>query len=111
MNGIKHFFHNMICSRYGNVNSKIFVGLLSFVVSSVALFIPAVPHDKLLIYIIFCASCFGMSCYDNKTSFKFTKNDTTSETVTTTKNTDVKVDAAEIVKNFKGKKKTNGKQR
>lgn len=108
-NSIKKFFKDMVTDAGGGTNSKIFVGLISFVVSSAALFIPAVPHDKLLIYIIFCASCFGMSCYDNKTSFKFTKNDTTSETVTTTKDTDVKVDAADIVgkitDKIKGKKK------
>ena len=110
-NSIKKFFKDMVTDAGGGTNSKIFVGLLSFVVSSAALFIASVPHDKLLIYIIFCASCFGMSCYDNKTSFNISKSDSTTETKTTStnKNTDVKVDAAEIVKNFKGKKKTNGK--
>ena len=96
---IKQFFMDMVTDAGGGTNSKIFVGLVSFVVSSVALFITSVPHDKLLIYIIFCASCFGMSCYDNKTSFKINKD----VTETKTSSSSTTVDAAEIVKTFKGK--------
>lgn len=85
---IKNFFYNMVTTMDGtSVNSKIFVGLISFVVCSVALFIPSVTHDKFLIYIIFCASCFGMSCYDNKTSFQINKNESITETKTSNKTT------------------------
>lgn len=99
---IKNFFYNMVTTMDGkSVNSKIFVGLLSFVVCSVALFIPSVTHDKFLIYIIFCASCFGMSCYDNKTSFQITKNEsnTTTETKTSTSNKTTTTDVTSIVNN------------
>lgn len=98
------FFKNMLTDAYGGTNSKIFVGLLSFIVAVILAFL---KYDiaYVIAFLSFSAGCFGFSCFDNKSAFQFKNTDTKTETINTTKDTDIKIDAAEIIKGVKGKGK------
>ena len=108
MNGIKQFFKDMITDAGGGTNSKIFVGLISFIIAAILAFLKY-DIQYPIIFLSFSAGCFGFSCFDNKSAFQFKNNETKTETITTTKDTDIKVDAAEIIgkvtDKIKGKKK------
>lgn len=108
MNGIKQFFKNMITDAGGGINSKIFVGLISFIIAVVLAFLKYDAQYPIM-FLSFSAGCLGFSCFDNKSAFQFKNSETKTETVTTTKDTNVKVDAADIVgkitNKIKGKKK------
>lgn len=107
---IKLFFSDMVKDTSGHVNSKIFMGMISFIIAVVLAFLKYDAQYPIM-FLSFSAGCLGFSCFDNKSAFQFKNTDTKTETVTTTKNTDVKVDAGEIVgkiaNKFKKKKKTN----
>ena len=98
------FFKDMVEDVSGHVNSKIVMGIISFIVAAVLAFL---KYD--IAYVIAFLATFtgamGYSCFDNKSAFQFKNTDTKTETITTTKEINTKIDAAEIVKNVKGKKK------
>ena len=90
----------------GHVNSKIFMGIISFIIAVVLAFLKY-DISYVIAFLSFSAGCFGFSCFDNKSAFQFKNTETKTDTTTTTK--DIKVDAAEIVgkisNKVKGKKK------
>lgn len=108
MQKIKYYFIDMISDTSNHINSKIVLGLISFIVATVLAFMKA-DIQYVIAFLTFSGSCFGFSCFDNKSAFQFKNTETKTETITTTKDTDIKVDAAEIVgkisNKVKGKKK------
>lgn len=90
---MKAFFLNMVTSRDGTINSKIFCGLIGFLVLIVGLFFGVDAH----LYYIF-AMCdvfyFGGSVIDNWTAPKIEVNKTENKTSTTT------TDVSNIVNNM-----------
>ena len=108
MQKIKNYFIDMISDAAGHINSKIVMGILSFIVASILAFLGA-ETTYVAYFLAFSAGSLGFSCFDNKSAFQFKNTETKIETITTTKDTDIKVDAAEIVgkisKKIKGKKK------
>lgn len=100
MNKIKQFFYNMVCCRDGTVNSKIFCGLIGFVVLIVGLFVGV---DEKLYYIF--AMCdvfyFGGSVVDNWTAPKIE----VTKTENINKNTETTTDVTSIVNNIVDKVK------
>lgn len=96
MNGIKQFFKNMITDAGGGTNSKIFVGLISFIVA-VVLAALKYPMEYPIMFLTFSSGCFGFSCFDNKSAFQFKSTDTKTETVTRDINTTI--DATKVINN------------
>lgn len=94
MNKIKQFFYSMVCCRDGTVNSKIFCGLIGFVVLIIGLFVGV---DEKLYYIF--AMCdvfyFGGSVVDNWTAPKIEVTKTENKT----SESKTEVDVANIVNN------------
>lgn len=90
---MKAFFLNMVTSRDGTINSKIFCGLIGFLVLIIGLFFGVDAH----LYYIF-AMCdvfyFGGSVIDNWTAPKIEVNKTENKTSTTT------TDVASIANNM-----------
>lgn len=105
---IKWFFKDMVTDAGGHINSKIVLGITSFIIAVVLAFLKY-PTQYPIMFLTFSGGCFGFSCFDNKSAFQFKNTETKIETVTTTKDTNVKVDAADIVgkitNKIKGKKK------
>lgn len=101
-----HFVKDMVTDIGGHINSKIVFGILSFIVATILAFL---KYDiaYVIAFLSFSAGSFGFSCFDNKSAFQFknTSTETKTETINTTKNTDTKIDVAEIVQNIKRKKK------
>ena len=93
---IKWFFKDMVSDTSGHINSKIVMGILSFIVA-VVLAALKYPMEYPIMFLTFSSGCFGFSCFDNKSAFQF-KN-TSTETKTTTKDTDIKLDAGEVINN------------
>ena len=93
---IKWFFKDMITDAGGGTNSKIFVGLISFIVAVILAFLQY-PTQYPVMFLTFSGSCFGFSCFDNKSAFQF-KN-TSTETKTEIKNTDMKLDVGDVINN------------
>ena len=100
MKNIKIYFIDMISDTSGHINSKIVIGIVSFVVAVILAFL-RYEIAYVISFLSFSAGAFGFSCFDNKSAFQFK----TTETITTTKNTDTKIDMAEIANSIKGKKK------
>lgn len=100
------FFKDMVEDVSGHVNSKIFMGIISFIIAVILAFLKY-DISYVIAFLSFSAGCFGFSCFDNKSAFQFKNTETKTDTTTTTK--DIKVDAAEIVgkisNKVKGKKK------
>ena len=88
-----NFFKNMITDASGGINSKIFVGLISFFVSLAGYFLGVVQFDKFCAMLAFSSSALGWSYLDNKSAIQIKYNDTkiSTETTTTNKNTDTKI--------------------
>lgn len=107
MKKIKNYFIDMISDTSGHINSKIVMGIVSFIIATILAFLKY-DIQYPIIFLSFSAGCFGFSCFDNKSAFQFKNTESKTETITTTKDTDIKVDAAEIVgkisKKIKGKK-------
>lgn len=93
---IKLFFSDMVKDTSGHINSKIFMGIISFIIAVVLAFLKY-DISYVIAFLSFSAGCFGFSCFDNKSAFQFKNTETKTETITTTKDTDIKVDATEIV--------------
>lgn len=98
---VKWFFKDMVTDAGGHVNSKIVLGIMSFIVAVILAFLQY-PTQYPVMFLTFSGSCFGFSCFDNKSAFQFknTSTETKTETSTSTKNTDVKIDAGEITNNI-----------
>ena len=101
---IKLFFSDMVKDTSGHVNSKIFMGIISFIIAVVLAFLKY-DISYVIAFLSFSAGCFGFSCFDNKSAFQFKNSETKTETITTTKDTDIKVDAAEVVNKIVKRKK------
>ena len=99
---IKLFFLDMVKDTSGHVNSKIVMGIISFIIAVILAFLKY-DIQYPIIFLSFSAGCLGFSCFDNKSAFQFKNNETKTETITTTKDTDVKIDAAEITNNILNK--------
>lgn len=95
---VGQFFYNMVCSRNGNVNSKIFIGIVSFIVAVILAFLQY-PTQYPVMFLTFSGSCFGFSCFDNKSAFQFKNTSTETKTETKTKNTDMKLDVGDVINN------------
>lgn len=104
MKKIKNYFIDMISDTSGHINSKIVLGFISFIIATV---LALLKYDiaYVIAFLTFSGSCFGFSCFDNNSAFKFQRIENSTETITTTKSTDVAVDVAKIAENVKGKKK------
>lgn len=92
MKKIKNYIIDMISDTSGHINSKIVMGIVSFFVA-VALAFMEYPTQYPIMFLSFSAGCFGFSCFDNNSAFKFQK----TETNTVTKDIEIKADAEQIV--------------
>ena len=99
MKKIKNYIIDMISDTSGHINSKIVLGVLSFVVAVVMGFLKT-DIQYIIAFLTFSASAVGFSCFDNNSAFKFQRTETKTETI----NKDVKLDIAESIKQVKKKK-------
>ena len=100
MKKIKNYFIDMISDTSGHINSKIVLGVISFIVATILGFLKA-DIQYVIAFLTFSASAVGFSCFDNNSAFKFNRTETKTETI----NKDTKLDIAETIKQVKGKKK------
>lgn len=107
---IKWFFKDMVTDAGGHVNSKIVLGIISFIVAVILAFLQY-PTQYPVMFLTFSGSCFGFSCFDNKSAFQFKNSETKTETITTNKDTEVKIDAAEITNKIVDKITKRGKKK
>lgn len=96
---IKNYFIDMISDTSGHINSKIVLGVISFIVAVVMGFLKT-DIQYIIAFLTFSASAVGFSCFDNNSAFKFQRTETKTETI----NKDTKLDIAETIKNIKKKK-------
>ena len=107
---IKLFFSDMVKDTSGHVNSKIFMGIISFIVAIILAFLQY-PTQYPIMFLTFSGGCFGFSCFDNKSAFQFKNTSTETKTETSTKDTEVKIDAAEITNKIVDKITRRGKKK
>lgn len=102
MKKIKNYIIDMISDTSGHINSKIVLGVISFIVAVIMGFLNT-DIQYVIAFLTFSASAVGFSCFDNNSAFKFQK----TETNTTTKDIEIKANAEEVVDKFTkiGKKK------
>lgn len=93
------YFIDMISDTSGHINSKIVLGVLSFIVAVTMGFLKT-DIQYIIAFLTFSASAVGFSCFDNNSAFKFQRQESKTETT----NKDVKLDVAETIKNIKKKK-------
>ena len=98
MKKIKNYIVDMVSDTSGHINSKIVMGILSFMVAAVLAFMGA-DTTYVAYFLAFSAGSLGFSCFDNKSAFKFQK----TETNTTTKDIEIKADVEKFAEKFKGK--------
>lgn len=79
MKKIKNFFIDMVSDTSGHINSKIVMGILSFVVASILAFLGA-ETTYVAYFLAFSAGSLGFSCFDNNSAFKFQKIENKTET-------------------------------
>lgn len=103
MKKIKNYFIDMISDTSGHINSKIVLGVISFIVATILGFLKA-DIQYIIAFLTFSASAVGFSCFDNNSAFKFQRVENSTETINTTKTTDTKIDSAETIKQVKKKK-------
>lgn len=99
MKKIKNYIIDMISDTSGHINSKIVLGVISFIVAVIMGFLKT-DIQYVIAFLTFSASAVGFSCFDNNSAFKFQRTETKTETT----NKDVKLDVAESIKNIKKKK-------
>ena len=99
MKKIKNYFIDMISDTSGHINSKIVLGVISFIVAVIMGFLKT-DIQYIIAFLTFSASAVGFSCFDNNSAFKFNRTETSTEK----KETEVKIDVDKIAKNFKRKK-------
>lgn len=107
---IKWFFKDMVTDAGGHINSKIVLGITSFIIAVVLAFLKY-PTQYPIMFLTFSGGCFGFSCFDNKSAFQFKNSETKTETITTNKDTEVKIDAAEITNKIVDKITKRGKKK
>ena len=100
MKKIKNYFIDMISDTSGHINSKIVLGVISFIVATILGFLKA-DIQYVIAFLTFSASAVGFSCFDNNSAFKFHR----TESKTETKDTEVKIDVEKVAKVFKTKQK------
>lgn len=105
---IKWFFKDMVTDAGGHVNSKIVLGIVSFIIAVVLAFLKY-PTQYPIMFLTFSGGCFGFSCFDNKSAFQFKNSETKTET--TTKNTDMKLDVGDVINNTVNKLTKRGKKK
>lgn len=95
---MKKFFKDMVEDVSGHVNSKIFMGIVSF---AIAVLLSFFKYDisYVIAFLSFSAGCFSFSCFDNKSAFQFKTTDTKTETKTSTSETNTTIDVEKIVDN------------
>ena len=93
---IKNYIIDMISDTSGHINSKIVLGVLSFIVAVIMGFIKT-DIQYIIAFLTFSASAVGFSCFDNNSAFKFQK----TETNTTTKDIEIKADVNKLIKGKK----------
>lgn len=103
MKKIKNYIIDMISDNSGHINSKIVLGVISFIVAVIMGFLKT-DIQYIIAFLTFSASAVGFSCFDNNSAFKFQRTESKAETINTTKTTDIKVDPAETIKQLKKKK-------
>lgn len=96
---IKFVLKDMFCDVSNHINSKIVLGVISFIVAVVMGFLKT-DIQYIIAFLTFSASAVGFSCFDNNSAFKFQRQETKTETI----NKDVKLDVAETIKQVKKKK-------
>lgn len=101
MKKIKNYFIDMISDTSGHINSKIVMGIVSFIVASVLAFMGA-DTTYVAYFLAFSGGSLGFSCFDNNSAFKFHRTETSTETIK--KETNTKIDVDKIAKTFKRKK-------
>lgn len=99
MKKIKNYIIDMISDTSGHINSKIVLGVFSFIVAVIMGFLKT-DIQYVIAFLTFSASAVGFSCFDNNSAFKFQRTETKTETT----NKDVKLDVAETIKQVKKKK-------
>ena len=107
---IKWFFKDMVTDAGGHINSKIVLGITSFIIAVILAFLQY-PTQYPIMFLTFSGGCFGFSCFDNKSAFQFKNTSTETKTETSTKDTEVKIDAAEITNKIVDKITKRGKKR
>ena len=90
---------DMISDTSGHINSKIVIGVLSFIVAVVMGFLKT-DIQYIIAFLTFSASAVGFSCFDNNSAFKFQK----TETNTMTKDIEIKTNMEKLAKEIKRKK-------
>ena len=88
---------DMISDTSGHINSKIVLGVISFIVATILGFIKA-DIQYIIAFLTFSASAVGFSCFDNNSAFKF------QHTKTETKEIEIKADVEKVAKILKKKK-------
>lgn len=95
----------MITDAGGGINSKIFVGLISFAISLVGYFLGIVPTEKFALMLAFSSSALGWSYLDNKSAIQIKLNETKTETINKNTETTTTTDVTNIVNNMVDKVK------
>lgn len=98
---MKNYIIDMISDTSGHINSKIVLGVLSFIVAVVMGFLKT-DIQYIIAFLTFSASAVGFSCFDNNSAFKFQQ--TKTETNTTTKDIEIKTNMEKLAKEIKRKK-------
>ena len=99
MKKIKNYIIDMISDTSGHINSKIVLGVISFIVAVIMGFLKT-DIQYIIAFLTFSASAVGFSCFDNNSAFKFQR----TETKTETKDSKTTIDVAETIKQVKKKK-------
>lgn len=90
---------DMISDTSNHINSKIVLGVLSFIVAVVMGFLKT-DIQYIIAFLTFSASAVGFSCFDNNSAFKFQR----TETNTTKKDIEIKANMEKLAKEIKRKK-------
>lgn len=93
---IKFVLKDMFCDVSNHINSKIVLGVISFIVAVIMGFLKT-DIQYIIAFLTFSASAVGFSCFDNNSAFKFQK----TETNTTTKDIEIKADVDKLIKRKK----------
>lgn len=96
---IKFVLKDMFCDVSNHINSKIVLGVISFIVAVIMGFLKT-DIQYVIAFLTFSASAVGFSCFDNNSAFKFQRQETKTET----RDTEVKIDVDKIAKVIKKKK-------
>ena len=93
------YFIDMISDTSGHINSKIVLGVISFIVATTMGFLK-IDIQYIIAFLTFSASAVGFSCFDNNSAFKFQR----TETKTETKEIEIKADVEKVAKAIRRKK-------